>query len=541
MENKAIAREFRLLAKLMEFQDENPFKIRSYTNAAGLISKLGDPLTEMSEKELKELKGVGMAISGKILELIATGKMATLERYKSQVPAGIQELLMIKGLGVRKIRTAWESLKVENATELLYACNENRLIELKGFGKKSQEEVRKQLEFFLANRGNFLFAHVRTVAQDLLGKIREALPGLRCEMTGMLRRQEPILDCLAYLIEQAETGFPFDKVEGLSNVEDKQDFLEGLYEGRLKVILFRTSGSDFERKWMETTGPDYIRNVAHDSPEVTEKDIFGTIGYPWIPPEARTSMLETGRDFPSDLVARSDIKGLVHVHTTFSDGLNTLKEMVDASKGRGFEYLVVTDHSEIAVYADGMTEEKARAQWSEMDDLNATDPGFKVIKGIECDIGSHGNLDYNDEFRAEFEVVISSIHTNFKMTKARATARLIQGIEHPHTNILGHPTGRLLLGRDGYDVDIEKVIDACAANQVAIEINANPYRLDLDWRHIGGAIERGVMIAINPDAHAVSAIDHVDFGVIIARKGWLPVGSCLNALGVEDFLKFCRK
>lgn len=296
----------------------------------------------------------------------------------------------------------------------------------------------------------------------------------------------------------------------------------------------------FEDSWWRTTGPEEMIANADLAEVTSEKEAFRTMGYPLVPPECRTHLLD-GRPLPDDLISDGDIKGVVHTHTTYSDGIHSVQEMSAYCQQLGYSYLVVTDHSQIAVYADGMGRDKVESQWAEINRLNQANPNFRIFKGIECDILNDGGLDYDDELRSGFEVVIASIHTNIKMDEAKATERLITAIEHPQTNMIGHPTGRLLLGRSGYPLDINKVIDACAANNVAIEVNASPYRLDLDWQYIDYAVQKGVMLSINPDAHSREAIDQIRFGVIIARKGWLPVGNCLNAQPADEFLKFCNK
>jgi len=541
MTNKEIANSFNLLGKLMELKGENPFKIRSYQNAYKLLAKLGTPLAEMSEEEIGALKGVGSAISGKIKELLDTGKMNTLERYKEQVPEGIQELVQIKGLGAKKIRAAWEMLGVESAMDLLYACNENRLIELKGFGLKSQEEVRKQLEFFLKNRSNFLYANVKEEAEGLLVALRNCAPQLRIEETGALRRRDQVLDKLEFLMEFAAVWPAFEKVENLEVVERSPNMLKLVYDGSVSIRILRSEQGQFVDSWLRSTGPEEVLSIVGDRKVDNEDTAFQSSNYKSIPAESRTHQLLTKRAFPERLVTDADILGVVHTHSTFSDGMQTVEEMAMASKGLGYRYLAMTDHSKIAVYADGMDEQKALDQWKEIDRLNAGDADFRIIKGIECDILSDGSLDYEDDFRSGFELVIASIHTNIKMDLEKATTRLIKAIEHPQTNMIGHPTGRLLLGRAGYPVDMPKVIDACAANKVAIEINASPYRLDMDWQHVAYAVEKGVQISINPDAHSAAGIESIQFGVIVARKGWLPLESCLNARTVKEFLAFCEK
>ncbi|MBK8503619.1 MAG: hypothetical protein IPL46_16265 [Saprospiraceae bacterium] len=307
MTNKEISRSFRLLGKLMEMQGENPFKIRSYETAAGLLSKLGTPLSEMSQDEIQSLKGVGSAISGKIQELLTVGKMKTLERYKDQVPEGIQEMLQIKGLGAKKIKTAWEDLGVENATELLYACNENRLIELKGFGEKTQEEIGKQLEFFLSNRSNFLYANIEHIAEVLLKDLRDLQPEIRWEKTGDLRRQEPILDKLEYLMEYRDQWPDFGHLDGLIASEVTDDIWNGVIGEQTKVVIYRASMGSYEDNWLRTTGPLSLVNLLKDTKYESEKVAFEELSYSCLPPECRTHQIGK-RQLPGSLVVEDDIK-----------------------------------------------------------------------------------------------------------------------------------------------------------------------------------------------------------------------------------------
>ena len=540
MTNKEIAASFQLLAKLMELHGENPFKIRSYQKAYAHLGKMGTPLGSMTEKEISALPGVGKAITGKIGELLDVGKMNTLERFKEKTPEGIQELVMIKGLGPKKIMTAWKSLGVESATELLYACTENRLVELKGFGAKTQKEVQRQLEFFLQNRSKFIHLKVRDQAQGLLIKLREAYPKRRFELTGAFRRCQPVVCKVEYLCE-GDASVDLSKVTPDIEINSTEiDKVEATFEGHLPVTFYFAGDHSFEKEWLRTTGPKSLYERIINQPVHIEQDAFDAISVPFITPEAR-DLLKEGHLPPQDLIMHSDLKGVIHAHSTYSDGVDSIEDLASYCKSKGYEYLGLTDHSQIAVYANGLNEERLMEQWTEIERLNATETGFLILKGIECDILSNGDLDYNDQILSQFDFVIASIHTNIKMDEAKATQRLLKAIENPFTNILGHPTGRLLLGREGYPLDMQRVIDACAANQVAIELNVSPYRLDLDWRWIAYAMDRGVLVSVNPDAHAKEAIDYLDFGVKIARKGWLPKSMCLNARDVEGFRTFCQK
>ncbi len=540
MTNKEIAAAFQLLAKLMELHGENPFKIRSYQRAYAYLSKLGTPLSEMTEAEIGALPGVGKAITGKIGELLAVGKMNTLERFKDQTPLGIQELVLIKGLGPKKIKTVWETLGIESATEFLYACTENRLIELKGFGAKTQREVKKQLEFFLQNRAKFIHAKIKPKADQLLKLLREGFPQLRFELTGGIRRCQPIV-CKIEVLVGAEAIPDVSVLGDAFNIGKQTDeMVEVVYEDHIPLTIYRADPGAFAFHWLRTTGPKEFIVRVKDKTLRDEEAIFKTLHLPYVSPEARARLAEDAPP-PENLITRDRLKGVIHNHSTYSDGVDSISDLADYAQTRGYQYLGITDHSQIAVYANGLDEAKLQSQWAEIDQLNAANPHFPILKGIECDILSDGGLDYDEHILSQFDFVIASIHTNLKMDRDKATRRTISAIESPYTNILGHPTGRLLLGREGYPLDMQLVIDACAANKVSIELNASPYRLDLDWHWIPYAMEKGVLISINPDAHAKEAIDYLDFGVKIARKGWLGIDGCLNARDVTGFLDFCRK
>ena len=538
MSNKEISASFQLLAKLMELHGENPFKIRSYQRAHAYLSKLGTPLGDMSEAEIGALPGIGKAITGKIGELLTVGKMKTLERYKDMTPLGIQELVLIKGLGPKKIKTVWEELGVESATELLYACTENRLIELKGFGEKTQHEIKKQLEFFLQNRSKFIHAKIKPLADALLVELRAAFPKLRIELTGGIRRCQPIVCKLEYLANSLQLDWAL--LDSFDLLTEQDDLVEGTYQNHIPVTIYKCQPHDFAYHWLRTTGPKELSAKVHEHEFSSEEEIFEQLKMSYVAPEAR-SLLTTDAIPPDNLISRHHLQGVIHNHSVYSDGIDTIADLAAYATSAGYQYLGITDHSKIAVYANGLDEEALEKQWAEIDQLNDGQDSFQILKGIECDILSDGALDYDDAILEQFDFVIASIHTNIKMDEEKATKRTLKAIEHPATNILGHPTGRLLLGRNGYPLDMQRVIDACAANQVAIELNASPYRLDLDWHWIPLAREKGVLISINPDAHAKEAIDYIDFGVKIARKGWLGVEGCLNARDVTEFLKFCEK
>lgn len=543
MTNKEIAKAFQLLGGLMEVHGENQYKIRSYQSAYRKLRSLDMPLAEMEDQAIGAIPGVGKAIHGKIRELLDAGQMATLERYKTQTPAGVQELLQIKGLGAKKIRTIWRDLEVESPGELLYAVNENRLVELKGFGKKTQEDLKQKLEYHQQSRDKFHYAAALPVANALLDYLKQQFPEALISLTGEIRRKCPVLsgiDVLSSINCDVVSNFG----EKIVQIRQENNIFELQFDNSsIPVRMYTCTKQAFGIRLFESTGSSTFVQALEKSYEntiesYTEAPIFEQVALPFITPELREQSwaIERARDnnLPT-LISDEDIKGVLHVHTTASDGEHTLRDMCTYAKELGYAYIGITDHSKSAFYANGLKPERLLEQWEAIDTLNVELAPFKIFKGIESDILSDGRLDYDEDILKQFDFIIASVHSNLKMDESKATQRLLTAIENPYTKILGHPTGRLLLSRKGYPIDHKKVIDACAENGISIELNANPYRLDLDWNWIPYALEKGVKIAINPDAHSKQGILDIQYGVAVARKGGLSAKGCLNAMNLEAF------
>lgn len=538
MSNKEIARAFNLLGKVMELHDENPFKIRSYTSAYGSLRKVTAPLIEMSEDELSEIKGVGKAIVGKIIELRDTGTMATLQRYVDMTPSGILEMLQIRGFGPKKVKVMWNQLNITTPGELLMACQENRLVELKGFGIKTQTALQEQLEFYFASRGQVHYAYIAAEANELIKMLQDRFAQDLVELTGEIRRMMPVVKAIEVLTTASE-----DKMAAfISELSDEPT--EVLTYKGFPVEITEVEEQYFGMEQFEKSASQEFLDAAdiEYEPYDEEESIFVEWDMAYVEPEYRESAIAVEQAKSGalpDLITNEDMLGAVHNHSTYSDGLHTLREMADYTRDSGFQYLVMSDHSKAAFYADGLKEDQVEAQWNEIDEINATyDDGFKVYKGIEADILNDGSMDYGDDFLSQFEVVVASIHSQLNMDIDKASRRLIKAIENPHTHILGHMTGRLLLSRAGYPVDHELIIDACAANGMIIELNANPQRLDMDWTWIPSALEKGVMISINPDAHVRESIHFMQYGVNVARKAGLTKDQCLNSKNADEFAKW---
>lgn len=536
MTNPDIARHFNTLAKLMELHKDNPFKIRSYSSAYNKLRKMDEPLAGKTEAELQQIDGVGKAIAAKIHELVTTGGMETLEKWKAQTPEGIQEMLTIRGFGPKKVKAVWDGLGVTTVGQLLYAINENRLVELKGFGAKTQETLREKLEFHQRSRGQFHFRTLDRVATPLLEALQQQFPEERFERTGALRRACPTLTHLAVLTTLSPAAAP--EITGLENMLTSEDQTTATVDD-FPVVLHHCQQANFGSKQFRYTGaPEFLNAFVAEFPGkdfqnlASEAEVFEKADIAAIPPELREDdrwITPAKNNKLPVLLETSDIKGVVHSHSTYSDGIHTLQQMAEAARNKGFAYLVISDHSKTAVYADGLSIDRVKEQWAEIDDLNAALSPFRIFKSIESDILTDGSLDYPDEILAGFDFVIASIHSGLNMEEEKATDRLLKAIANPYTTILGHPTGRLLLSRAGYPIDHQRIIDACAEHKVVIELNANPYRLDLDWSWIPYAVKRGVSISINPDAHSMGGIDDIKYGVLAARKGGLTAAGCWNA------------
>lgn len=553
MDNKTIARTFRLLSQLMELHEENPFKIKSLANASFKLDKLPFTLAGKTVEEIEKIEGIGKSSSAKIIELLNTGSMKELEDLLAITPSGIVEMLGIKGIGPKKILIIWHELKIDTVGELYYACNENRLIEAKGFGLKTQEEIKKVIEFKMAANGRFLYAHVEPIINNLFSSLalwlnqvdHHSLLGIG----GQFRRCCEIIDEVSFIIGTDNAEVDLSGFEALTFEQIVPNHFLAITETGLRIKLKLVYKADFYLEWFKETGNENhvsevlkrIKNTIFTS----EEAIYTEAGLTYVEPELREGLdeieLALTHRLPK-LITFNDLKGTLHNHSTWSDGVNTLEEMaVYCKETLNLQYLGICDHSKSAFYAKGLDEQRVYGQHQEIDALNKRLAPFKIFKGIESDILNDGSLDYSEEVLKTFDFVVASIHSPLRMDEEKATVRLIKAIENPYTTILGHPTGRLLLSRAGYPIDYKKVIDACAVNGVVIEINANPLRLDLDWRWHRYALEKGVMLSINPDAHRREGFNDMHFGVLVARKGGLTAAKNLNSFTLEEITSYFAK
>ncbi len=553
MENKQISRHLRFLSQLMELHEENPFKIKSIANAAFKVDKLPFPLAGKTVAELDKIDGIGKSIAEKIAELLETGTLKETESYLKNTPAGIIEMLGIKGIGPKKIVVIWHELHIDSVGELYYACNENRLIEAKGFGLKTQEQIRKTIEFNIASQGKFLYAQAEAIEHGLLQNLNASFTGIKTVSAGEFRRKLEIIKELVVVIETENREQLFSGLNEAAylsfTAQDEQSW-QGKTEHGMAVKLVLSGSENFVKALFTATGDEeHVKTVLSritdaDFQPKSEQEIYQKAGLPFIEPELREGKYWVEKASAGklpELITFKDLKGTLHNHSTWSDGVNTLEEMALYSRDQlRLEYFGICDHSKSAFYASGLGIEQVLQQMEEVGSLNKKLQDFHVFKGIESDILNDGSLDYPEEILEKFDFVVASIHSNLRMPEEKAMERLIKAIENPYTTILGHPTGRLLLSRNGYPVDYKKMIDACAANGVVIEINANPLRLDMDWRWHQYALEKGVWLSINPDAHRTTGLWDMHYGIHVARKGGLSKEQCLNALSATEIGAFFK-
>lgn len=556
MSNSDIVETIELTAKLLELHNEDEFKIKTYTNAAYNLDKYVGELAQLDFPQLTQIQGVGKMMAGKILEMVSTGQLRDLVELLAKTPEGVIEMFKIKGLGAKKIKVLWNELGIDNLNELQIACENGSIAKVKGFGGKTQDSILESLKFIQSQAGKLRMDKAAILAEIILEVIQNNFP--KVEITGQIRRKTETVDTLTFLIAY-EGNLPTFEMEGFEqDLKASSPFVwRGKYlENKILIEIRFVLESDFVAKqFIYSAHEDHLKkrnengisllNTAINIKEISTQEeaevaIYEKFGVPYIIPEMREGLNEfewVKKHSNDELVTWNSLKGILHNHSTYSDGQHSLEQMATYCKELGFEYLGIADHSQSATYANGLLITKILQQHAEIEQLNkklSTDKPFKILKGIESDILGDGSLDYPDEILASFDYIVASVHSNLTMNQARATERLIRAIENPYTTILGHPTGRLLLSRQGYPIDYKEVIDCCAANGVVIEINASPYRLDLDWRWIEYALERNVMLSINPDAHEMQGYHDMNYGVAAARKGGLTANMTFNALSLVE-------
>ncbi|HAR63044.1 MAG: DNA polymerase/3'-5' exonuclease PolX [Candidatus Margulisiibacteriota bacterium] len=568
MDKDRIAQIFLETAHLLEISGENPFKVRAYENAARTIESLNN-FEELSiSGELKTIKGLGSSILEKIHELQTTGHLVYYEQLKEKTPPGLIEMMKVPTLGPKKVIILYHELGIKSIQELEQACLENRLLHIEKFGLKTQQNIMEGISFLKKYSGTYLLTDGINTANKLVAHMKSLPEVTSIEVAGSIRRRKEIVRDIDIVATCDNTEKVMDFFVSLPTVENiiakgTTKSTISLRTGMncdLRVVskeeypytLHHLTGSKDHNtamrgraKKMGLKMNEYglFREDNTNIPCSSEKEIFAALGLDFIPPELRENLgeieaAETG-SLPR-LIEKKDIKGILHCHTTWSDGNNTLEEMVTACKNSGYSYIGITDHSVTASYAGGLTIEQVHRQLEEIEILNKLHYPFRVFKGVELDILGDGSLDYNPETLALYDFVIASVHSRFNLSTEDMTKRICRALENPYVTILGHPTGRLLLARKEYNVDMATILSCAAKNHKAIELNANPNRFDLDWRYCKQAKELGIKIFINPDAHNMESMHYVELGVDIARKGWLEAHDVGNTMDVADLEKYFR-
>jgi len=546
MLNNEIADKFSLLSKLMDIHGENSFKSKSYSIASFNIEKIPDQLSEVEREKIFSYKGIGESVGKKIIEILETGILSQLQDLLIRTPSGVMEMLLIKGIGPKKISTIWKEMEVESLGELLYACNENRLLLYKGFGEKTQKNVQEAIEFYMRSRGSYLYAEAENTALSIDKKIKEVFPLYRSELTGEFKRQLEIIDKIEWV-----TTIPLisikDFIETLGYTAEAEDSNKMIFKspGGIRLQFRLTEQKSFFNTLVETSSSKGFlfflkqqETLSTVENAMSEEDVFLAIKQPFIPAFLREDPEIFNKPPTQPLIQPGDIKGIIHCHSSWSDGNSSIEELANACLAAKMEYLVISDHSKSAFYANGLQPDRIREQQKYIDALNDSLAPFRIFKSIECDILYDGSLDYSDDVLSTFDLVIASVHSNLKMDEPKAMGRLLKAISNPFTTILGHVTGRLLLSRKGYPVDHKAIIESCAANNVVIELNAHPRRLDMDWRHINYAIKKGVLISIDPDAHYIHGFDDIRYGVLSAQKAGLTKENNLSSFSLKEFEDF---
>ena len=576
MDKKQIAAVLDEMGTLFELRGENPFKCRAFHNGARVVESLTSDIAALvASGELRSVKGIGEGLARVITDLVQNGKSVEYEEVRSSLPEGLLQMLRISGLGPKRVKILHDKLKIKSISELKSACENHWLANLDGFGEKTEENILKGIELLSRSSDKHLYHLARQAADKILNAISSLKVVKRCDIAGSLRRRKEIIGDIDIVVSAAEkdTKKIFDTFVGHPDVESV------IARGDTKASVVLKSGINCDLRIVQEKEYPFALNYFTGSKEHnvemrsrarkfglslneysfskisggsggkakaipkcrTEDEIYAALKLKYVAPELRENMGEieaAEKDELPVLIKEEDIRGTFHCHTTYSDGLSTLVEMANAARSLGWEYLGIADHSKVAAYAGGLSEAKVRQQQKEIDSLNEKAKKFRIFKGTEVDILADGSLDYSDKVLASFDYVVAAIHSKFKMTEAESTKRVISALKNKHVTFLGHPTGRLLLSRDGYPINMIEVIDAASDYGKGIEINSHPFRLDLDWRFVKYAKTKKVPIFINPDAHHTDGLKDVSYGVGIARKGWLEVGDVVNAWDLRKVERF---
>ena len=572
MENRTIGDIFTEIADILDIQGENPFRVRSYRNAARTIGDMSQSLESLVKagKDLEEIPGIGKSIGEKIHEILSTGKCHSLEELRAKVPPGLTELLKLEGLGPKKVKLLYDELKVDSVDRLEEAARAGRLRDLAGMGLKTEEKVLKSVEQYRAGMGRFKLSVGFTYAEALTEYLKD-IPGVkRLDAAGSFRRRRETigdLDILAICGKNCKVMDRFTEYADIAQVLAKGETkssarLKGGLQVDVRVLEEESYGAALHyftgskahnvaiRERAKELGlkvSEYGVFRAKDEKRLSgakEEDVYKAVGIPFIPPELREDRgeiqaAENGK-LPK-LIELADIRGDLQMHTRATDGKNSITEMAEKAKEMGYEYIAITDHSKAVRVAGGLNEKELAKHLKEIEKVKSQFPGLHILKGIEVDILADGSLDLKDEILKECDVVLASVHSLFNMEEAEMTRRIIKALKNPTVTILAHPTGRLILEREPYKVNLKEVIQAAIDEGVALEVNAYPDRLDLKDVDARMAKEMGAKLVISTDAHSTLQLELMKFGVFTARRGWIEAKDVINTLPTEGLLKTLRK
>jgi len=540
MDKFTVARTLDEISRYLELSDPKPFRARAFEKAARAIEKLdGDVVQLVESGKLLDVDGIGKGTAGIIEELVRTGESKYLAELRGQYPPGIFELLRVPKLGLRKVGQLHEELGIGSLDELEAAARSGKLAKLKGFGPKTAEQILKGIEFARQRESQFLLPVGIEVGESLRERLAEIDEIENAEVTGSVRRRLEVIRNVNLAIATKKPKIVAEKLAGLvANLEEVDETtFKGLARNEVEVLFHLSTPAEFGSTVLRTTGSkEFVEALGKIPKAKTEEDAFGDNVY--IEPERRETADDLQKKKQPKLVKLEQIRGTFHVHTTFSDGRNTMLEMLTAAHGRGWEYVGISDHSKAAYYAGGLTEDRLKEQHAEIRRHEPAVAPMRVFRGSEVDILSDGTMDYGDKVLSKFDFVIASVHSNFKTPKDEMTARILKAMDDPHVTFLGHLTGRLLLSREGYSVDYDAIFEKAGARGVMIEINGNPRRLDVDWRYLKRAVDRGVVFSIHPDAHSIGEYNAVITGTWVARKGGLSAKHIFNTKSVDEVEEF---
>jgi DNA polymerase (family 10) len=574
MNNRDIASLLKNIALYKDLSGDNPFKIRAFEGAARIIETFSEDIADIARRgRLTDIKGIGKGVEEIVLEYIELGHSEALESLKAEFPTDLPELLTIPGMGPKKVKAVWEKLGVSSIGELEYACKENRLLTLEGFGVKSQEKILNGIEFKKQYRDRHLISEALSTAKSVISSLDRSDLFTKVSVAGSLRRGKSIFKDIDILVVPQDDTDTNSVKNTLIAFADKSDAGGIIGAGPTKVSI-RTQGIQIDFRIIQSDSyPPALQHFTGSKEHNTllrsrakhlglkmneygifkgtraltvqsEEEVYARIGLSFIPPEIREGrgeVLAAEKNALPQLVVRSDIRGMIHVHSNYSDGAHSIEFLADECRKRGFSYLCISDHSRSAFYANGLSADRVLEQIDEIERLNSQLKPFRIFCGIESDILPDGSLDYSGEILGKLDYTIGSIHSKLSMTPEEATSRLLKAIKNPYLTILGHISGRLLLSREGYSYDEDTILDALSSEKVVLEHNCNPHRLDPDWPFLKKASERGICISLGPDAHSKEGFDDIDYGLIMARKSWMRRDDLLNCKSGEEMDEFFRE